>query len=189
MKAFVREIQRNLGLDPMDDPITKQCQEISPITDADDAMRRVLPPWVETSGSDDYVEYTWNCPSTRLLTARASLVAPEPGFRYPSWVRLAMGGRRETIDPTIFTAAKTIGASIIDLILSPDELAKAKQEFVERTGGGVGGSKWVPPLLPKDFVPPVDLPWPEYVTTVRGTEWILPKMGPEKEYKVIYEGI
>ena len=30
------------------------------------------------------------------------------------------------------------------------------------------------PLLPKDFVPPVDLRWPEYVETVRGREWTLP---------------
>lgn len=188
-KTFVREIQRNLDLEPMEDPFTQQCQEIAPITAADDAMRSFLPPWVETSGSDDYVEYTWNCPSTRLYTSRAIVKAPEPGYRYPSWARLAMGGRRETIDPTILTAAKTIGASIVDLIIHPDDLASAKQEFVERTGGGVGGSKWVAPLLPKDFYPPIDLPWPEYVTTARGTEWSLPKMGPEKEYKVIYEGI
>ena len=47
-------------------------------------------------------------------------------------------------------------------------------EFDERTGGGIGGSKWVAPLLPKDFAPPVDLRWPEYVQTARGEEWWLP---------------
>ena len=31
-------------------------------------------------------------------------------------------------------------------------------------------------LLPADFAPPVDLPWPEYVTTARGYEWVLPAM-------------
>jgi aminobenzoyl-glutamate utilization protein B len=34
--------------------------------------------------------------------------------------------------------------------------------------------KWVAPLLPEDFDPPVDLRWPEYITTVRGEEWFLP---------------
>lgn len=53
-------------------------------------------------------------------------------------------------------------------------LTAAKSEFRERTGGGVGGSTWVPPLLPRDFVPPVDLAWPEYVETARGREWHLP---------------
>jgi aminobenzoyl-glutamate utilization protein B len=32
----------------------------------------------------------------------------------------------------------------------------------------------VGPLLPADFVPPVDLRWPEYVTTARGEEWCIP---------------
>jgi aminobenzoyl-glutamate utilization protein B len=29
-------------------------------------------------------------------------------------------------------------------------------------------------LLPKDFKPPVDLRWPEYIQTVRGAEWWIP---------------
>ena len=45
----------------------------------------------------------------------------------------------------------------------PKILERAKAEFNERTGGGVGGTKWVAPLLPRDFVPPVDLRWPEYI--------------------------
>ena len=42
-----------------------------------------------------------------------------------------------------------------------------------RTGGGIGGTKWVAPLLPKDFAPPV-LRWPEYIQTARGEEWWIP---------------
>ncbi|NLG65316.1 MAG: hypothetical protein GX537_06895, partial [Actinobacteria bacterium] len=34
---------------------------------------------------------------------------------------------------------------------------------------------WMPPLLPQDFVPPVDLPWPDYVTDSSGQRgWYLP---------------
>jgi len=87
------------------------------------------------------------------------------------------------------TAAKTMGITIVDLLANPSGLAKAKEEFDERTGGGIGGSKWVPPILSKDFYPPIDLPWPEYVTTQRGYEWSLTKPGPDKEYKVLHEGL
>ena len=74
----------------------------------------------------------------------------------------------------ISTAGKVIGATIIDLLTDRAALDRAQAEFRERTGGGIGGSKWVAPLLPKDFAPPVDYRWPEYVTTVRGEEWTIP---------------
>ena len=53
-------------------------------------------------------------------------------------------------------------------------MQQAQNEFRERTGGGVGGTKWVAPLLSKDFAPPVDLLWPEYIQTARGEEWWIP---------------
>jgi aminobenzoyl-glutamate utilization protein B len=114
---------------------------------------------------------------------------PDPNQPLPVGVRWAMNGYSHCIEPGIVTAAKTIGITIVDLLINPSGLAMAKEEFLERTGGGVGGSKWVPPLLSRDFYPPIDLPWPEYITTQRGYEWSLTKPGPEKEYKVLYEGI
>ena len=51
---------------------------------------------------------------------------------------------------------------------------QAQDEFGYRTGGGIGGAQWVAPLLPKDFKPPVDLRWPEYLQTSRGEEWWIP---------------
>ena len=53
-------------------------------------------------------------------------------------------------------------------------LQDAQDEFRDRTGGGVGGTKWMAPLLPKNFKPPVDLRWPEYIHTARGEEWWIP---------------
>ena len=38
----------------------------------------------------------------------------------------------------------------------------------------IGGTRWVGPLLPPGLDPPVDLRWPEYVTTARGEEWCFP---------------
>ena len=78
------------------------------------------------------------------------------------------------VDPGMFLAGKTIAGTTLDLLTEPEELAKAKAEFEERTGGGVGGSAWLAPLLPADFQPPIDLRWPEYVTTARGEEWWIP---------------
>jgi len=188
-REFARKIHENLGHEPMDEPLTEQCQKIAPIDYADEDIRYNFPQWVETQGSDDYVDYQWTAPSTRLLTANAILRNPDPNKPLPSWTRYAMNGYPACVNPGISTAAKTIGTTIVDLLTHPKELAEAQEEFEERTGGGIGGSKWVPPLLLEDFYPPIDLPWPEYVTTQRGFEWSLSKPGPEKEYKVLRESM
>ncbi len=74
----------------------------------------------------------------------------------------------------IYTGGKVIGTTLIDLLMNSGELARCQREFNERTGGGIRGSKWVAPLLPKDFKAPVDMRWPEYITTQRGEEWWIP---------------
>lgn len=51
-------------------------------------------------------------------------------------------------------------------------LARAQEEFRERTGGGIGGDSWVAPL--SDYEPPLNFRWPEYVETARGREWVIP---------------
>jgi aminobenzoyl-glutamate utilization protein B len=58
---------------------------------------------------------------------------------------------------------------------NPKAVDEAKAEFRERTGGGIGGSKWVGPLLPKNFPAPIHYRRPEYVTPARGEEWWLPQ--------------
>jgi aminobenzoyl-glutamate utilization protein B len=106
--------------------------------------------------------------------AHPELAQPEGGHRYPSWVRHAMGGVPACIDPMWTRAGEVIAATVIDLMLDPAGLSKARSEFEERTGGGIGGSKWVAPLLPPDFVAPTGYRWPEYVETPRGREWTVP---------------
>jgi aminobenzoyl-glutamate utilization protein B len=63
---------------------------------------------------------------------------------------------------------------LLDLLTEPAPLRQAQDEFRDRTGSGIGGTKWVAPLLPKDFAPPVDLRWPEYTQTALGKEWWIP---------------
>jgi aminobenzoyl-glutamate utilization protein B len=175
---FAREIQRNLGLEPMDTPLSVGCDELLSPQDYEARVQRLLPDWQTNFTSDDYVEYCWHAPTVRLLTGRPSLRPPESGYAYPAWCRNAMGGVPALIDPGMFVAGKSIAGTVLDLVTNEDELKKCQAEFNERTGGGVGGSKWVEPLLPNDFVPPVDLRWPEYIQTVRGEEWWIPTPDP-----------
>ena len=174
-KAFAREIQTNLGLAPMDEPFVAAMSELTPPKAAEAALREALPPWQVNYTSDDYVDYTWHTPTVRLFIGRPRLALPEAGYQYPAWVWNALGGYAPAIDPMVFAAARCIGATIVDLLTDPAGLDRARAEFEERTGGGVGGSSWVAPLLPDDFEAPIDYRWPEYVTTARGEEWWIPE--------------
>lgn len=173
-REFGRKIQTNLGITPMENPFLEQSERLVTPQDNEAQVRRALPAWQENYTSDDYVDYTWHAPTVRVLTMRPRLRPPSAGYEYPAWVSNALGGLPAAINPGIFLGAKTIAGTLIDLLTVPEVLARAQSEFKERTGGGVGGSKWVAPLLPKDFQAPVDLRWPEYIETVRGREWWIP---------------
>lgn len=173
-KKVCREIQRNCGLEPMPSPIREECETLTSPQGYDAMRRHGMPAWQQVSGSDDYVEYCWYSPTARFWTSKAFPRSPYPGYGYPRWVSLALGGIPSTIDPAIFLASKTLGASLVELLTEPGELKKAQEEFKERTGGGQGGKNWVGPLFPPDIQPPVDLRWPEYTDTIRGHEWWIP---------------
>jgi aminobenzoyl-glutamate utilization protein B len=158
----------------MPNPIEESCERLTAPEDYDAVQRRAMPGWQQFSGSDDYVEYCWYAPSARFWTSKAFPRSPYPGHVYPMWASNALGGIRSTIDPAIFLASKTLGASVVELLTEPGVLAKAQEEFRERTGGGQGGKNWVGPLFSPDVDPPVDLRWPEYIDTPRGHEWWIP---------------
>lgn len=181
---FGREIQRNLGLEPMANPFPEVYTQLTPPAEYEAETRSLLPSWQKNFTSDDYVDYTWHAPTVRIYTGRPTLQPPRPGYEYPAWAYNAMGGVAAIVDPGMFLASKTIAATAIDLLTKPETLAQAKAEFEERTGGGVGGDKWVAPLLPSDFQPPIDLRWPEYITTVRGEEWWLPTPIPNARQRL-----
>lgn len=176
-KEFARAIQRNLGLPPMAEPFVPELERLITPQDGEAQLRANLPAWQKNYTSDDYVEYTWHCPTVRLYIGRAMLRAPRPGYIYPDWPRNALGGVPAAIDPLHLTAARTIGTTLVELASDRDALERCTTEFRERTGGGIGGSKWIAPLLPKDFPPPIHFRWPEYVETVRGREWSIPNGG------------
>jgi aminobenzoyl-glutamate utilization protein B len=176
-RAFGREIQAQLGLEPMANPFPESGERLTSPQAHEAATRSLLPAWQTSFTSDDYVDYTWHAPTVRLFTTRPTLQVPHPGYVYPAWAFNAIGGRPELVDPGMFLAGKTIAASMLDLFTQPEELARVKGEFADRTGSS-GGERWVAPLLPKDFAPPIDLRWPEYITTERGEEWWLPTPNP-----------
>jgi aminobenzoyl-glutamate utilization protein B len=170
-RAVAREIQANAGIEPMAEPFLPACERLIDPREAEAILRRDLPPSQLNSPPDDYTEMTWHAPTARFYVARPALKSP-PGFAYPPWVMNALGGIPATIDPTATTAAKILALSALRLLEDPDARRAAMDEFTERTGGGVRGSAWIPPLC--DYAPPIHFRWPEYVTTARGHDWWIP---------------
>jgi aminobenzoyl-glutamate utilization protein B len=169
---LAQEIQRNLGLAPMERPYLPDIEALMAPEEAERCVRAILPPGQMHYTSDDYTEYCWHAPTVRLTVARPVLAPPRAGYSYPDWVSNALGGLKPTIEPMLDVAAETIGMTIVDLLTDGGSLAAAQAEFVERTGGGKGGTKWIAPLC--DYPPPIHFRWPEYIETVRGREWVIP---------------
>ncbi|MFZ9627887.1 MAG: amidohydrolase [Ilumatobacteraceae bacterium] len=169
--AVAHEIQRELGLEVIDRPFIDEIEQLLEPEEAERRVRAQLPSWQTHYTSDDYTDMTWFAPSVRMYIGRPALRGPA-GFTYPDWAMNALGGIPATINPTIECAARTVGATIVDLLTDPEGLAEARREFEQRTGGGVGGTDWLAPLC--DYDPPIHHPWPEYVTTARGYEWWIP---------------
>ncbi len=128
---LAQEIQKELGLTPMDKPYLGACETTIPPMEAEMKLRHDLPPSQLNSTSDDYTEFCWHCPTVRFYIARPMLKAPK-GFSYPAWAMNALGGLQPCIDPMIRTAAKTIGATITDL-MSNAELLQQCAGRVEAT--------------------------------------------------------
>lgn len=175
---FAQAIQTELGMEPDSDPFLPACSELMAPQEAEQILREELPSWQTHHTSDDYTEMCWHAPTVRLYVGRPMLKEKEGG-PYPDWVLNALGGYRATIDPMIFSAAKTIAGTIIDLIRDTDLLGQAWQEFEQRTGGGIGGDAWLKPLC--DYDPPIDFRWPEYISTDRGDEWWIPQDSIDRE--------
>lgn len=168
---FARAIQAELGLTPMEKPFLPLISQLTPPEEAEAALRRMLPPTQRHFTSDDYTEYCWHAPTVRLYIGRPALSAPD-GYAYPAWTMNALGGHSACIDPMVDTAAKVIAMTALDCLTDDKMLTAASEEFTARTGGGVGGDKWVAPLC--DYEPPLNFRWPEYIETPRGNEWVIP---------------
>ncbi len=176
-QEFGRQILKNLGQGILEYPFVPEISKVVHPKAADASLRENLLPAQKHFMSDDYVEYTWHAPTARFFIGRPMLekVDKDSENIYPMWVWNAIGGKRECIDPMILTSAKVVAYSMLDLFTVPDLLRLAREEFYERTGGGIGGTKWLAPLMPAGNPAPVNYRWPEYVSTARGAEqWWIP---------------
>ncbi|MCO4318253.1 amidohydrolase [Phyllobacterium sp. 21LDTY02-6] len=176
-KALAREIQANVGLEAMDEPFLEECERLIEPQVAEAILRQDLPPSQKNSTSDDYTDMSWHAPTARFYVARPALKAPK-GFVYPGWVMNALGGMPETIDPMVNVAARTVALAALRLLEDGSARDRAMDEFIRRTGGGIGGSEWIAPLC--DYRPPIEFRWPEYVSTQRGREWCIPNEHEEQ---------
>jgi aminobenzoyl-glutamate utilization protein B len=67
-------------------------------------------------------------------------------------------------------AAQVIAMTALDCLTDPALLQAAQAEFRQRTA-----KEHIPPLC--DYAPPLHFRWPEYVTTARGEDWVIPAHG------------
>ena len=163
-KEKAREIVRSLGYEPTKEPYN---ETLTPPDEWEKMWRRPIPSHQKKFGSDDYVEFTWHCPTVWIQVYVPNVSVP--GVRLPAWTRYALCGMKGIIDKSIYTAGKAISGTMLDLLTDPEKLKICKEEWQDQT------SKYIEkPLLSPELEPPTDLPWPEYVTTVRGREWHIP---------------
>jgi len=158
------EILENLGYQPQEEPYT---EELTPPLEWERMWRSVIPSHQKKFGSDDYVEFMWHCPAVWVQVYRPRLSVPEEGL--PGWTHVALGGMKGPIDRTIYTAAKAVGGTMLDLFTEPGRLKECRDEWKKRIS-----TEYEPPQLDPEWDPPIDLPWPEYVTTERGYDWHIP---------------
>jgi len=168
-QKVARDIQREIGVAPMDAPFIPEMSALIAPKDAEAILRRDLPPIQRHATSDDYTEMCWHAPTARFYVARPALRMPA-GTVAPAWVMNALGGIPACIDPTVVTAAKILALSALRLLEDREARQAAMTEFQHRTEDGI------PPLC--DYAPPVDFRWPEYVETARGRDWWIPA-GPD----------
>ncbi len=139
MKAFGRAMLQRLGLhdeDPFDEQLTPPEAGIT----AEFA-----------GGADDITELTWHAPTARLYVAYGLRAG-----RLPNWAGAALAGTPAAHE-TVAVAARALAFGILDAAAHPKELAEAQAELRERTA-----TESLPPLLPPDARPPVDLNFPPH---------------------------
>ncbi|WP_214106249.1 hypothetical protein [Acrocarpospora catenulata] len=163
-------LESELGFTPGEDPFMPQNTTVTPLEVTEANMRFNLPQWQTHSGADDYTEYTWHCPTARFFTSRPFL--RQLGGSYWHWANNTFNGLRAAIDPTWVRAGEVIATTVIRYVQDDALREAARTEFEERRA--TSEERLLRPAFDGDFAPPHDLPWPEYVTTKRGHEWVLP---------------
>ncbi len=96
-------------------------------------------------GSSDVADVAWNMPTQEFSTAM--FIVGAPGH---SWQNAASGGVSIGHKSSIF-ASKVMATTVIDLLMNPDVVNEAKEEWKQRMNGVIYKSP-----LPKNLEPPLD---------------------------------
>ena len=98
-RALARAVHENLGIAPMEDPFTEDCQRLYRPQEYEADLRSRFYPWQRNLTTDDYVKYIWIAATERLYSGRPLLNPPSPGHMYSAWVSNALGGVRVVYRP------------------------------------------------------------------------------------------
>ncbi len=145
-KDFVREIQRNLGLDPLTEPMDET------LTDPKSNPAQFV------GGADDVNEFTWHAPTCwiHVFYGFRTEIKSGYGFSTPSWTRAALA-KTGIAHKALLTAAKAMSCTAISLLRDRTIVEAAQKEYKDRIG-----VHYEPAALPKEAMPPIDLTFPPY---------------------------
>ncbi len=129
-QTFARKLQESLGVEPKG-----FSTEIKPLPDTEE------PP---SGGSTDVAEVSWIVPTVGFTVATAA-----QGIPWHSWATTACHATPAGLKGAL-VAAKVITLTGIDLLTNPELIARAKEEFLRKTGG-----KPYQPPIPRDQPPPL----------------------------------
>jgi len=146
-KKFAKEIGKTIPPETKRDSLRKSKRPgWEKLIDAD--LDQTVPDTWErwTAASTDVSDVSWKAPTVEFTTA--TFVLGSPGH---SWQNAAQSGMGIGHKSLIF-AAKTISASVLDLLTKPELLKRIRNEFEERLDGRVYKSP-----LPPEMKPPLDM--------------------------------
>ncbi|HHW26589.1 MAG TPA: amidohydrolase [Firmicutes bacterium] len=83
----------------------------------------------EPKGSTDVGDVSWCCPTAQFTTACNALGTPGHSWQYTAQAGMGIG------HAGMIAAAKVMAEAGFEILTSPDIIAKAKEEFLARTGG------------------------------------------------------
>ena len=141
-----------IGVPEMDGEDMKTAREFSEIalaevpgTDPEDPIRRDIWEYTEAEvqgySSTDVGDVSWVCPTAQILTATFARGTPPH-----TWQMVAQGKLPQAHKMTRY-AAKVMAASAVELMSSPELLARAQAEFKSRVGKGYDAP------IPKEVMP------------------------------------
>ena len=145
-KQFVREIQKNLGLAPLEEPLDET------LTDPKGIRGQFA------GGADDVNEFSWHTPTCWIHTAYVFRTETKGGYGFstPNWATSALS-KTGIAHKVMHTAAKAMSCTALSLLLDKGLIEAARKEFRERTS-----SHYEPVAIPTEAVPPLELTFPPY---------------------------